>query len=94
MSEAEIDDEGELRAQGRYAIDFDLKDFPAYLRQQQAEQTRKQDGAHSDVAAHGDAPAGAVSGQQRAEIIPALSFEWRTHAHDHSKARAVHAVHA
>jgi hypothetical protein len=35
MSEAEIDDEGELRAQGRYAIDFDLKDFPTYLQKQE-----------------------------------------------------------
>jgi hypothetical protein len=51
MSEAEMDDEGELRSQGRYAIDFDLKDFPAYLRQQQAQQTRKQNKeTHSEVA--------------------------------------------
>ena len=34
-----MDDEGELREQGRYAIDFDLKDFPIYL--QQAQQTQK-----------------------------------------------------
>lgn len=27
MTESEIDDERELRAQGRYAIDFDLQDF-------------------------------------------------------------------
>lgn len=64
MTEAEMDDEGELRSQGRYAIDFDLKDFPAFLRQQQAQQTQHHtNGAHSESDSEVAAPThGANSG--------------------------------
>ena len=70
MTEAEMDDEGELRSQGRYAIDFDLKDFPAFLRQQQALQTQNStDRAHSEVAAATDGANAGILGDASGQTV-------------------------
>ena len=72
MSEAEIDDEAELRCQGRYAIDFDLKDFPDYLHSQSQQQSgAERSGVRGGEAAAVSGGPAAASGAAPASLIAA-----------------------